>query len=181
MKNIFAKMISFAVLTLIIFVTAAQNPVMGQEKEQAEEAQRVSRSSQRQSLNRIVGVWETTVTPRNCQNGEPLGPAFIGNLTFHKGGTLSEYGANPATPFRTPGHGVWQAAPWRGEDSYLINFTFIPLTPAGAPVGRLRVTQTGEYDRYLDRHSSSGGFQLFNTNGILIGSGCSTAIAARFI
>ncbi len=180
MKNNFAKMIGFSLLTLIIFVAAAQTSVMGQEIERTGESQRISGSGQSQSLNRIVGVWETTVTPRNCQTGAPAGPAFIGLITFHKGGTLSEYGANPATPFRTPGHGTWQAAPWRGEDSYLLDFTFIPLTPAGVPVGRLKVSQTLEYERYLDQGSTTGGFQLFNPSGVLIGSGCSTSTATRF-
>lgn len=178
MKNTIAKTVGFAWLTLILFIAAAQTSVMGQEE--TGEAQQVSGSSQNQLLNRIIGVWETTVTPRNCQTGEPAGPAFIGLITFHKGGTLSEYGANPATPFRTPGHGVWQAAPWRGEDSYLMNFTFIPLTPAGAPVGRLKVTQTIEYQRYLDQLLSSGSFQLFNTSGVVIASGCTSSIAIRF-
>ncbi len=180
MKNKFAKTVGFGWLTLILFIATAQMSVMGQEIEQTGEAQRASGNSQSQLLNRIVGVWETTVTPRNCQTGEPAGPAFIGLITFHKGGTLSEYGANPATPFRTPGHGIWQAATWRGEDGYLLNFTFIPLTPAGVPVGRLKVSQTLEYERYLDQGSSMGGFQLFNTSGIVIASGCTTSTAIRF-
>ena len=179
MKNKFAKMVGFAWLTLILFVAVTQTSVMGQEIEQAGDSQSVSGSSQSQLLNRIVGVWETTITPRNCQTGQPAGPAFIGLITFHKGGTLSEYGANPATPFRTPGHGTWQRG-YRGDDSYLINFTFIPLTPAGAPVGRLKVSQTLEYERYLDQSSTMGGFQLFNPSGVLIGSGCSTSTATRF-
>ncbi len=178
MKNKFVKMIGFTWLTLILFFAAAQTSVMGQEE--TEGSQQVSGSGQNQSSNRIVGVWETTVTPRNCQTGETAGPAFIGLITFHKGGTLSEFGANPATPFRTPGHGIWQAAPWRGKDSYLLNFTFIPLTSAGVPVGRLKVSQNLEYDRYLDQGSTMGGFQLFNTSGVMIGSGCSTSTATRF-
>lgn len=180
MKNKFANTIGFALLTLILFVTAAQTSVMAQEIELTGEAQKVSGGSQNQLLNRIVGVWETTVNPVNCQTGEPAGPAFIGLITFHEGGTLSEFATNPATPFRTPGHGIWQAAPWRGPDSYLMNFTFIPLTPTGVPVGRLKVSQTLEYRRYLDQSSTTGGFQLFNTSGVVIASGCSTSTAVRF-
>ncbi len=178
MKNKFARTIGFTWLTLMLFFAAAQTSALGQDD--TEGYQQVSEYSQNQSPDRIIGVWETTVTPRNCQTGEPLGPAFIGLITFHKGGTLSEFGANPATPFRTPGHGNWQGAPWLGKDSYLINFTFIPLTPAGVPVGRLKVTQTLTHERYMDQGSTSGGFQLFNTSGIVIGSGCSTSTAIRF-
>ncbi len=176
MKTRSAKTIAIGCLTLILLVAGARTSTMGQEIEQTGDAQKTSDSSQ----NSVIGVWETTVTPRNCLTGEAAGPAFIGLVTFHKGGTVSEYGANPATPFRTPGHGIWQAAPWLGEDRYLMNFTFIPLTPAGAPVGRLKVSQTLEYKRYLDQSSTTGGFQLFSPSGIVIGSGCSTSTATRF-
>lgn len=180
MKNKIAKTITLGCLTLILFIAASQTSISAQEVEQPGEAQKVSDSSQDRALDPVIGVWETTVTPRNCLTGEAAGPAFIGLITFHKGGTVSEFGANPATPLRTPGHGVWQAAPWRGEDAYLVNFTFIPLTPAGAPVGRLKVSQNMEYKRYLDQTSSAGGFQLFNSGGVVIGSGCTTAASTRF-
>ena len=176
MKTISSKSIAIGCLTLILLVAGARTSTMGQEIEQTEESQKAADSGQ----NSLIGVWETTVTPRNCLTGEAAGPAFIGLITFHKGGTLSEFGANPATPFRTPGHGTWQSAPWLGEDRYLLNFTFIPLTPAGVPVGRLKVSQTLNQNRYLDQGSTSGGFQLFNLGGVVIGSGCSTSTATRF-
>lgn len=181
MKNRHAKLIGFWCLALFLIVAAAAHTsTMAQEIEQIGGAQKSSDSQQKQSDDPLIGVWETTVTPRNCLTGEAAGPAFIGLITFHKGGTLSEFGANPATPLRTPGHGLWQAAPWLGPDSYQMNFTFIPLTPAGAPVGRLKVSQTLEYKRYLDQSSTTGGFQLFNPSGVVIGSGCSTSTAIRF-
>lgn len=62
------------------------------------------------STGSIRGVWQTMVTPVNCETGDALVPAFPGLFTFHKGGTMSEYGISPAigqTPaLRSPGHGV---------------------------------------------------------------------------
>jgi len=174
MKNTFAKSIGFTCLAIMMIVSA-HNFASGQEKQQLDD---LATTSARSGTNGIVGAWETTVYPRNCQTGEQVAPSFQGLITFNKGGTLAEFGANPATPFRTPGHGTWQEG-WRGDDSYFMVFSFIPLTPAGVPVGRLKVTQTIEHDRYTDVTSSSGSFRLTNPAGIVIGSGCSTSTAVR--
>jgi len=174
MKNTFAKFLWSMCMTIAL-IASAQNLVSGQEKLEIGDP---SMTAGRSATDRIVGAWETTVIPRTCQTGEQLAPAFLGLITFNKGGTLAEYGANPATPFRSPGHGIWEGG-WRGEDSYFMTFSFLPLTPAGVPVGRLRVTQTIEYNRYTDAPSSSGSFQLTNPAGIVIGTGCSTSTAVR--
>ncbi len=129
-----------------------------------------------QGVNRIVGAWETMVQPRDCTTGDPIGQPFPGVLTFNAGGTVAEYGANPATPFRTPGTGVWSS---EGRGIYTLRFSFMPLTAAGVPIGRLRVAQVGELARFSDEQTSSGSFVLTNFAGVVIGSGCSSATAVR--
>lgn len=133
-------------------------------------------ANEEQGFNRIVGAWETTVQPRDCTTGDPLGQPFPGVLTFNLGGTVAEYGANPMTPYRTPGTGTWSH---EGRGIYTLRFSFIPLTPAGVPVGRLRVTQVGELSRFSDEQTSSGSFVLTNFAGQVIGTGCSSATAVR--
>lgn len=171
MKNKFAKCIpvSFAAVALLITV-AIQPSIHAQDKGESTE-------SLDQSVSRIVGAWETTVMPRNCETGEQVGPSFNGLITFNAGGTLAEYGANPATPFRTPGHGIWSANGGRGD--YSMRFSFMPLTPAGVPVGRLRVSQVIQLNRFTDESYSSGSFVLTNLAGTVIASGCSTSTAVR--
>ena len=173
MKNIFLKTIGLTAFTLVVLF-AAQIAVTAQEQERNELLQAQSH----QGTNSIIGVWEATVTPRNCQTGEPAGASFQSLVTFHKGGTMSEYGANPATPFRSNGQGIWQRA--YGDDSYYQRFVFFPLTSGGVPVGKLKVTQTAQHNRYTDEFTSSGTFQLFNPAGIVINSGCSSATSVRF-
>lgn len=130
-----------------------------------------------QSGNRIVGAWETTVTPTNCSTGEPAGPSFHGVITFNEGGTIAEYGANPATPYRTPGHGIWENN--LGGSNYAMKFSFLPLTPAGVPIGRMRVTQDLELNRFSDESTSTGGFVLTDFSGVVRATGCTTATAVR--
>ena len=167
MKNTL-KNIALAVAVMLIGV-AGQSSLHAQGKADVE--------ASLQSANRIVGAWETTVQPRNCDTGEPAGPAFNGVLTFNEGGTVAEYGANPATPYRTPGHGIWLNL--GGGSNYVMKFSFIPLTPTGVPIGRMRVTQEIELSRFSDESTSRGGFVLTNFAGTVLATGCSTATAAR--
>lgn len=133
-------------------------------------------ANEEQGFNRIVGAWETTVQPRDCTTGDPIGQPFPGVLTFNAGGTVAEFGANPATPYRTPGTGVWTS---EGRGIYTLRFSFIPLTPQGVAIGRLRVTQVGELSRFSDEQTSSGSFVLTGFNGTVIATGCSSATAVR--
>ena len=167
MKNNLAR-ISFAAIALLIIV-AGQNTLQAQNK--------VDSAILSQSADRLVGAWETTITPRNCATGEQAAPPFPGVITFNDGGTIAEYGANTGTPFRTPGHGVWASS--GGGSSYSMRFSFIPLTPAGAPVGRMRVSQDLELSRFSDESSSTGTFVLTNFSGVVLATGCTTSTAVR--
>ena len=166
MKSNFRK-ISFAIVACLM-IAAAQNSIHGQGKGGSESLQ---------SANRIVGAWETTVTIRNCETGEQIGLPFPGVSTYNEGGTVTEFGANPASPYRTPAHGIWVSN--GGGSNYSIKLSFIALTPAGAPIGRVRVTQDVELPRFGDETSTSGSFVLTNFNGVVLATGCSTATGVR--
>ena len=167
MKHALLK-ISFATIALLI-IAVGQNSVQAQNKEGLE--------ASFQSANRIVGAWETTITPRNCETGDQAAPPFHGVITFNEGGTIAEFAANPALPYRTPGHGIW-ASNGGGYD-YSMKFSFIPLTPVGTPVGRMRVSQQLELGRFSDESTSSGSFVLTNFAGAVLATGCTTATAVR--
>jgi hypothetical protein len=163
MKNNFAGKIGISLLAVVIAAFSTEG-VSAQ-----------SETGENQGVNRIVGAWETTVQLRNCDTGEPIGQPFPGVLTFNAGGTVAEFGANPAVPYRTPGTGYWSES--RGI--YTLRFSFIPLSPAGAPLGRMRVIQAGELSRFSDEQTSSGSFVLTNFAGGVMATGCSTATAVR--
>ena len=169
MKNNRAKNIGITFATFALLMAAAVQTSLNAQN-------RLDLGILTQSANRIVGAWETTVTPRNCDTGEQVGPPFMGVSTYNEGGTLAEFGANPTTPYRTPGHGIWSGD---GRGNYTMKFSFLPLTPAGVPIGRMRVSQTIELSRFSDEMSSSGGFALTNFAGVVIAVGCSTATAVR--
>jgi hypothetical protein len=66
-------------LALVTAMTTATSIVSGRSVQGRQSS--VSSNSERT----IVGVWRTLVTPRNCQTGEPLAPAFPGLFTFNRG------------------------------------------------------------------------------------------------
>ncbi len=134
----------------------------------------------RQSMgnDRIIDVWLTQVTPRNCLTGESVAPPFNSMLTLNQGGTMAEYGANPNTPYRSPGHGLWTRE--RGRNNYSMAFTFFPLNPAGIPIGRIRVEQDVHLGNGPNEMESYGGFVLRDFDGNVLATGCTTATGRRF-
>lgn len=162
------RKISFAIVA-VLFIAAGQNSLHAQDKE--------GLGTSFQSANRIVGAWETIVTPRNCETGEQVAPSFNGLITFNEGGTIAEYAASPTALYRTPGHGIWVSNVAAGN--YSMRFSFISLTSTGVPVGRMRISQVGELGRFDDESSSSGSFVLTNFSGVVLATGCTTSTAVR--
>jgi hypothetical protein len=129
----------------------------------------------------IEGVWRTVVTPRNCQTGDPLGPAVIrGLFTFHEGGTMSEFGVAPgSTPaLRSPGHGVWQRE--HGWQDYSFSFIHNRYDAGGAFIGYQTVRATLELDASGDAFTTQSTIQVFDATDNLVGTFCATAAGTRF-
>ena len=165
MRNKLMTTIAGAFLALMMIFGAAQVNVSGQGNDQ-----KPSRS--------IVGVWETSVTVRNCETGAPLAPEFQGLSTYNSGGTYTESsgGGNPI--LRSPAHGIWQReSGWR---NYSLKFVFLRFNASGAFIGKQRVFQNLELSENGDQLTSSGRFEVLDLNGNVVGSGCSTVTATRF-
>lgn len=158
-------------LALFMIFGAAQVNVYGQEND----------SDQKSSENTgksIVGVWETIVTPRNCETGEPVAPEFQGLSTYNSGGTYTESSGGGNPTLRSPGHGIWQRE--NGWRNYSLKFVFLRFNSSGILIGKQRIFQTVELSENGDQLMSSGRFEVLDLNGSVIGSGCSTATATRF-
>ncbi len=126
-------------LALLMLFAGTQIFVSGQASEKGDTPEPSERSGQR-----IVGAWRTAVTPRNCQTGLPVAPAFRGLFTFHQGGTMSEFSVGPgSTPaLRSPGHGVWERG--QGLSDYSLSFILNRYDASGVFIGTEKVTATLE-------------------------------------
>jgi hypothetical protein len=127
----------------------------------------------------IRGVWRTMVTPRNCQTGAAI-LTLSGLFTFNQGGTMSEYGIGPgSTPaLRSPGHGVWQRE--HGWQDYSFAFTYSRYDASGVFLGSQKVRAALEIGVDGDGFTSRSAIETLDANGIVIGTGCATAVGTRF-
>ncbi len=159
MKNKFMQKVVGTALGLLILITGAQVFVSAQEGEKQ------GRS--------IVGTWQTSVTPRNCQTGNPVAPAFPGILTFNKGGTLT--GTSTAV---SSVYGVWERE--RGWQNYSFAFISLRYSPDGTFIGTQKVRQTVTLGADGNSFTSTGSAEIFDGNGNIIGTGCSTSTGTGF-
>ncbi len=157
MRNKFMQTVAGTILGLLILVIGTQIFVSGQEQGQS-----------------IVGTWQTSVTPRNCQTGVPVAPAFPGLLTFNEGGTLT--GTSTAV---SSVYGVWEQQT-RGRGNYSFAFISLRYSPTGTFIGTQKVRQTAELGASGNAFTSTGSVEVFDANGNTIGTGCSTSIGTRF-
>ena len=129
----------------------------------------------------IVGAWQTVVTPRNCQTGQPVGSATLrGLFTFHDGGTMSEFGVAPGSSpaLRSPGHGVWQRE--QGWQEYSFAFTHYRYDASGVLIGSQEVSGTLELGPDPDEFTTRSTVEVVDPNDNLLGTFCATAAGTRF-
>jgi hypothetical protein len=123
----------------------------------------------------LVGTWRVALTPRNCQTGDPIpapGAPYQGLYTFHEGGTMSE------PTLRGPGQAVWKRTLGWQRYSYAITFNRYDA------LGTLTGTQRGRADLLLGEsgndYTTTGTVQIFDADGNLLGTNCSTIEATRY-
>jgi hypothetical protein len=137
-------------------------------------------SSPKAGERTIVGVWRTMVTPRNCQTGAAVAPAFPGLFAFNEGGTMSEYGISPglSPALRSPGHGVWKRA--HGWQDYSLSFTFYRYDVNGLFIGSQKITATLELGASGNDFTTSSSVEVLDAADNQIGNFCATAAGMRF-
>ncbi len=171
MKNTFLQKAAGTLLALLMVFGATQAFVSGQEKE----SDSTDMASNLANGN-IEGVWQTTVTQRNCQNGDVIRTSK-GLSVYHKGGTMSETSAALPPALRSAGYGVWE----RGRRStYTSSFIFLRFNPDGSYGGTQKITSNIELGWTGNTYATTTSIQIFDANDTLVGTGCATATATRF-
>jgi hypothetical protein len=135
------------------------------------------RNARQAEEHSIEGVWQTAVTQRNCQTGNPIA-TFQGLSTFNKGGTMAETSTALPPALRSPGHGVWRREP--GFQEYSFAFTFLRFNPDGTFAGTQVIRQTSTLAPGGNQYNATGFIEVYNAGGNLLGTGCATSVATRF-
>ena len=159
MRNILLK--TFGGIALAISLAAMFTPVWG---------------SGQAGGGRLEGTWDVRVTIRNCQTGAEI-RSFASVTTFNFGGTVIDSTSGTPQAQRTPGQGVWSHA---GGDTYRFSFKTFNFDAANNFTGWTKITHEAVFGSNSDQYSSAGTSEIYNPNGVLIATGCSTTTATRF-
>lgn len=154
-----------------VFAVIAAVACFGQDFELKGDAEHNNRA------NRLAGTWDAVVTIRNCDSGAAI-RSFQSTGSFNKGGTFSGITSGTPPTARTSERGVWEHV--RGR-LYRFRFKAYLYNPAAEAIGYQIVTHDLELDRNGHDYFSGGATQIFNLDGVQIGSGCSTAVGTRMV
>jgi hypothetical protein len=125
---------------------------------------------------RLEGTWDVQVTIRNCQTGGAI-RTFASTTTFMSGGTLLDSTSGTPQALRTPGHGVWNHI---SRNTYRFSFKSFNFDAGGNSTGWQIVRHEAHLNTRAAEFESAGTAEVYNANGNLVFTGCSTTTATRF-
>jgi hypothetical protein len=126
----------------------------------------------------MVGVWQITQCPANCESGECIGPPVPALRTFHRDGTMTGYANPPGTgPLDTPEAGVWQREP--GSQNYSFHDIAYFYDENGAFAGSGQVT-TNVHLTSTNSFTASDTIAVYDADGNLLFTFCGHEEGTRF-
>ena len=129
---------------------------------------------------RIKGIWSARVNITNCLPGNVPGPVVFASLdtmnAFVADGTFLD--ANASNPALQSGHlGYWRHV---HGNKYEFAQKFFLFDATGATTGWRIVRHDIVLGAYGLSFTSAGTAATFNSDGVLLATGCSTSSAVRF-
>ncbi len=131
--------------------------------------------SQQDGGGRLDGTWDVVLTARNCQTGAAIA-SFAELATFMSGGTMIDSTSGVAQSLKTPGQGIWSHV---SGDTYHFSFKSLNFNSAGVFTGSTRVTHELTLSSQADEYTSEGTADIFDANGVLLVTRCSTTTGTR--
>ncbi len=179
MKKTMMKITSRVALTILLALTISQIHVAGQTK--GEQLARdideiLLKSDEAKGDHGLVGTWLVQVTVRNCDTGVPLA-SFPSLVTYARGGTMMVTSSSLSPALNYPAQGVWH---YVGGQRYAGSYMFFRYNVNGSFAGTQKITQDIELDRHADELNITATFEVFDTGGNVIATGCATATGTRF-
>jgi len=175
MKSNIVKIVGGMVLGILVISTLTLGLVSAQDASGLVSAQNDSQS-QNGGGGRLKGTWNVQVTIRNCQTGAAI-RTFPSIGTFMSGGTMLDSTSGIPQAQKTPGHGVWSHA---GENTYRFKFKSFSFDASGNPTGWTIISHEANLNHSADEYESAGIAEVYDPNGNLVFTGCSSTTATRF-
>ncbi len=123
----------------------------------------------------IEGVWEGSVTVRDCTTSATIA-MFQGSQMFHHGGTVSDTNSSPIAS-RGPGWGTWT----KSGGNYIVKFRFFTYDAAGNYSGVVRATRTLTPGATAGTVTGVNSSQIFDTNGAQVRTTCGTDVGSKVL
>ncbi len=125
---------------------------------------------------RLKGTWDVQVTIRNCQTGAEI-RTFASLTTFMFGGTTLDSTSGIPQALKTPGQGVWSHV---HGNTYRFSFKSFSFDAGGNFTGSTKIIHEAVLDSNGEEYTSAGTAEVYDPNGNLMFTGCSTTTATRF-
>jgi hypothetical protein len=124
---------------------------------------------------RLVGTWDVQVTIRSCQTDVPV-RTFPSLMTYMQGGTMLDSTSGIPQALKTPGHGGWSHINGNTYKSIFKSFSFDPV---GNFTGWTILRHEIRLNSGATEGELAGTAEVYNANGVLVLTGCSSATATR--
>lgn len=122
----------------------------------------------------LDGTWDVVTVERNCRTNAPIRSHPAVN-TYMFGGTMMNIAAGTPPSRRTTGQGVWSHV--RGN-TYIFSFKAFTFDANNNFTGWVIIRQ--ELNLYGNLYFSSGTGEVYDVNGNLLFTGCSTTTGTQF-
>ena len=125
---------------------------------------------------RLEGAWNTQVSIIDCQSGNVIF-TFANMPVFMAGGTMVEATSGTAPALRTQGEGVWRHITGH---KYVFRFKSFTFNAQNVFTGWMIIQADATLDSTGDAYTSSATIEVYNPNGVLVGTGCAETAGKRF-
>jgi hypothetical protein len=124
----------------------------------------------------LRGAWETQVSIIDCQSGNVIA-TFANMPVFAAGGTMTESTSGTAPALRTSGQGVWRHMT---GNQYSFRFKSFTFNTQNVFTGWMIIQADANLDSTRDAYTSSATIEVYDANGVLVGTGCAESAGTRF-
>ena len=155
------------IAVIVLALTATTSPVWSQDRQPLPSP----------TAQTLQGTWLITITEVDCITGQDIS-SFPAIRTFNQGGTCTGYVVPPGIdPGQGTEYGVWQREP--GRQNYSVRTVSYGYDAEGVFIGTAEVTDTLHLTS-ANSFESSATVQIFDADGNLVFTACTTSTGTRF-
>ena len=123
----------------------------------------------------IEGVWDATVTNKDCTSGAVLGQPFKALIVFRRGGTVDVDNAQGRS-LRGNIYGTWKHG---AGTAYTANVAHQRFNPDGTYAGMNKIQRALTLSADTNAFTDTLAVQVLDTAGTVVGQACPTETAVR--